>query len=48
MFISNVVTPLGSAELAESGLSSGVFRDGLAAYPEAEINIVTIIAAVRP
>jgi len=34
--------------LAATGLSSGVFRNGFAAYPEAGINIVIMIAAVRP
>jgi hypothetical protein len=34
--------------LAETGVSSGVFRNGFAAYPETGTNIVIIIAAVRP
>jgi hypothetical protein len=34
--------------LAETGWSSGVSRNGFAAYPETGINIVIIIATVRP
>jgi hypothetical protein len=32
--------------LADTGLSAGVSRNGLAAYPDTRINIVIIIAAV--